>query len=146
MSAFRDLTLGAAAPGRTALTADWVLGHAAGRPALLGPRATPVLIDAAEAEGVVAPADASRLRRSSLRVRVSANWPRKSFWKSSPSWRMRRRSSTTWRCNWPKSPAPPDLGPGPGFADRPPLIRGAPPLESPQAVFAPTGYSQATIV
>lgn len=28
MSAFRDLTLGAAAPGRTALTADWVLGHA----------------------------------------------------------------------------------------------------------------------
>lgn len=30
MSAFRDLTLGAAAPGRTALTADWVLGHAAG--------------------------------------------------------------------------------------------------------------------
>lgn len=30
MSAFRDLTLGAAAPGRTALTADWVLGHAGG--------------------------------------------------------------------------------------------------------------------
>ena len=41
-----------------------VLGHAAARPALLGPRATPVLIDAAESESVVDSADADRLREA----------------------------------------------------------------------------------
>ena len=41
-----------------------VLGHAAARRALLGPRATPVLIDAAESEGVVGAADADRLREA----------------------------------------------------------------------------------
>ena len=39
-----------------------VLGHAAARPALLSPRATPVLIEAVESEGVVEAADADRLR------------------------------------------------------------------------------------